>query len=51
MEINKDGKVFIGFIIVLIIAIVGVAYQITKNQYSRYKQNYDNNNRKWIADT
>ncbi|MEK7089542.1 MAG: FKBP-type peptidyl-prolyl cis-trans isomerase [Patescibacteria group bacterium] len=30
MEINKDGKVFIGFIIVLIIAIVGVAYQITK---------------------
>lgn len=29
MEINKDGKVFIGFIIVLIIAIVGVAYKIT----------------------
>jgi len=29
MEINKDGKVFIGFIIVLIVAIVGVAYKIT----------------------
>lgn len=30
MEINKDGKVFIGFVIVLILAIVGVAYQVTK---------------------
>lgn len=29
MEINKDGKAFIGFIIVLILAIVGVAYTVT----------------------
>lgn len=29
MEINKDGKAFIGFIIVLILAIVGVAYKVT----------------------
>ena len=30
MEINKDGKVFIGLIVVLIGAIVGVVYKITK---------------------
>lgn len=29
MEINKDGRAFIGFIIVLILAIVGVAYKVT----------------------
>ncbi len=39
MEINKDGKVFIGFIIVLIIAIVGVAYKVTKKPNTEEKTN------------
>ena len=44
MEINKDGKVFIGLIVVLIAAVVGVAYKITKPSSSPSVSVTSNNN-------
>lgn len=48
MEINKDGKVFIGLIVVLIVAIVGVVYKITKPS-SGSQVNVTSNNNQPIA--